>query len=143
MKWSTKTSKMPVEPPAVLLTDLAFNLVIFFVVLASTDPASGRKQDIPSGTKDKAAATQTDQNVEIVLTRTTVAVNGIVTPIADLAAKLTPMLAGKTKPEERMVVVKSDPDTPYSHWIRVTALVEQAGGLVALQLEESKEVVVP
>jgi biopolymer transport protein ExbD len=134
---------MPVEQPAVLLTDLAFNLVIFFVVCASTDPESGRRQDIPRGTKDPAAAAQTTQNVEVVLTRTTVAINGAVTPLDGLAAKLRPMLAGKTRPEERMVVVKSGRDTPYQHWILVTSLIEQAGGIVALQLEESREVVVP
>ncbi len=53
------------------------------------------------------------------------------------------MLAGKTKPEERMVVVRAAGDTPFGHWIRVTALIEQAGGLVALQVEESRDVVVP
>jgi biopolymer transport protein ExbD len=139
----SRRRKMPVEQPAVLLTDLAFNLVIFFVVCASTDPETGRRQDIPRGTKDPAAAAQTAQNVELVLTRTTVAVNGVVTPLNDLAAKLRPMLAGKTRPEERMVVIKSSKDTPYQHWILVTALTEQAGGIVALQMEESREVVVP
>ena len=143
MKLTGRTGKMPVEPPAILLTDLAFNLLIFFVVCASSDPSSGRKQDIPSGSKDQAAAEQTAQNVEVSLTPTTVEVNGIVTPLTDLAAKLTPMLAGKTKPEERMVVVKSRKDTPFSQWIRVTTLIEQAGGLVALQLEDSEEVVAP
>ncbi len=143
MKWTERTSKVPFEPPAILLTDLAFNLVIYFVVLASTDPSTGRKQDIPSGSKNEAVAAQTAENVEVSLTRTTVVVNGTLTPVDALVGKLTPMLAGKTKPEERMVVVKSLPDVPYSHWIRVTSLIEQAGGLVALQLEESGEAVVP
>ena len=56
MGFASRRKKMLVEPPAVLLTDLAFNLVIFFVVCASTDPQSGRKQDIPPGAKDSAQA---------------------------------------------------------------------------------------
>jgi biopolymer transport protein ExbD len=135
--------KMPMEPPAVLLTDLAFNLVIFFVVCASTDPESGRRQDIPRGAKDASATPQAAQNLEIMLTRTTAAINGVITPLADLPGKLQPALAGKIRPEERMVVLKSSKDTPYQHWIRVTAMIEQAGGIVALQLEETQEVVVP
>ena len=135
MKWSNRATKMPIEPPAILLTDLAFNLVIFFVVCASTDPESGRKQDIPSGKKDASPPAQTAQNVEITLTRDTVAINGDLTAMKDLLAKLTPLLAAKTTPAEKTVVVKSEPDTPFGHWIRVTALVEQAGGLVALQVE--------
>ena len=48
-------------------------------------------------------------------------------------------LAGKTRKEDLMVVLKSNKDTPYQHWIRVTGLIEQAGGIVALQLEETRE----
>ena len=58
MKFTRRSKKMLVEPPAVMLTDLAFNLVIFFVVCASTDPESGRKQEVPSSRKEESAAAQ-------------------------------------------------------------------------------------
>jgi biopolymer transport protein ExbD len=122
-----------------LLTDLAFNLLIFFVVCASTEPEKGRAQQVPSSSKD-AQTDQAAKNVEVSITRTTVAINGTDVPIADLHAKLQGMLAGKTKPEERIVVVRSTKDTPYSQWIRVTGLIEKAGGVITLQLEEEKEV---
>ena len=38
------------------------------------------------------------------------------------------------------MVVKSSPDTPYDHWINVTGLIEEAGGVITLQMEESQEV---
>ena len=139
----SQRKKHAYEPPAVLLTDLAFNLVIFFVVCASTDPESGRKQDIPRGTKDPAAATKSEQNVEVLLTRNSIEINGARTTLDEFTAKLAPMLAGKTQPQERMVVIKSNKDVPYHNWVRVTALIEQAGGVVALQIEEDREVVVP
>jgi biopolymer transport protein ExbD len=131
------------EPPAILLTDLAFNLVIFFVVCASMEPSSGRKQPIPRGSKDQTANTQSAQNVEVVLTRTTVAVNGAIVPVTDLQSRLQPMVSGKTRMEDRMIVVKSSKDTPYHRWITVTSAIEAAGGVVALQTEDSREVVVP
>jgi hypothetical protein len=53
------------------------------------------------------------------------------------------LLAGKSQPGDRIVVVKSAPDTPYSHWIFVTSVIEDAGGIVTLQIEEEREVQVP
>ena len=95
MKMPRKSRRI-FEPPAVLLTDLAFNLVIFFVVCASTEANNGRKQAIPRGTKDPTA-TAKDQNVEVELARTTLTVNGSLVPLEDLPAKLQPMLAGKKR----------------------------------------------
>ncbi len=122
-----------------LLTDLAFNLLIFFVVCASSEPEKGRPQQVPSASKDKATE-QKAQNIEVALTRTTVAVNGAVLPAENLVAKLKELLAGKTKPEDRIVILKSEKDTPYRIWIRVTSQIEDANGVVTLQLEEEKEV---
>ena len=122
-----------------LLTDMAFNLLIFFVVCASTSPDKGRAQQVPSSSKD-AQTEQSTKNIEVALTRTTVAVNGNDVPVADLHAKIRDLLVGKSKPEERIVVVRSTKDTPYVQWIRVTGLIEKAGGVITLQLEEEKEV---
>jgi biopolymer transport protein ExbD len=122
-----------------LLTDLAFNLLIFFVVCASIAPDKGRHQQMPSSSKDQ----QTEQkplNIEVEMDRTDVKVNGEKVPIEKLQEKLKTLLAGKVKPEERIVVVKADPITPYGWWIDVTGRIEQAGGVITLQLEEEREV---
>ena len=120
-----------------------FNLLIFFVVCASTEPETGRKQNISGGSKDKAANQQAEQNIEIYLTNVDASINGNITPLPDIPSKLKDMLKGKTKPEQRVVVVKTRKDTPYRHWIQVTSLIEEAGGVIAMQLEESKEVLKP
>ena len=123
-----------------LLTDLAFNLLIFFVVCASNEPETkGRPQQVPSADKDKTSDPKS-QNTEVKITRTTVSVNGTEVPMSELRAKIQSLLAGKNKPEERIVIVKSEKDTPYSQWIRVTGHIEEAGGVITLQLEDEKEV---
>ena len=124
-----------------LLTDLAFNLLIFFVVCASTaEDEKGRPQQMPSASKEKAAE-QKNTNIEVAIGRTDVKVNGEDVPPAQVRAKLATLLAGKTRPEDKIVVVKSAKDAPYSHWIKVTGAIEQAGGAITLQLEEEQEVV--
>lgn len=124
-----------------LLTDLAFNLLIFFVVCASSaEDEKGRPQQMPSASKEKSAPEQKNQNIEVAITRAAVSVNGEDVTVAELRGKLVGLLGNKTRPEDRIVVVKSAKDTPYSHWIRVTGAVEQAGGQITLQLEEEQVV---
>src|SRR5258707_6764090 len=140
MSKGKRKSGMLNEPPAIMLTDLAFNFLIFFVVCASTEPESGRKQSVPSGNKQEANAAQTELNIEVTLTRATASINGIKTELDDLPSKIQTMLTGKSKPEQRVVVVKTTKDTHYHHWIKVTGLIEQAGGIVAIEVEKHSEV---
>ncbi len=125
-----------------LLTDLAFNLLIFFVVLASNEAENrGRTQQVPSASKDEVKKEDV-QNIAVKVTRTTVAVNDEETPIENLVAKLTEKLTGKAAPDDRTVVVSLDNDTPYSTYIKVSGLIEQAGGIITLEVEDEKEVMV-
>ena len=130
------------EPPQVMLTDIAFNLLIFFVVIASTAPESGRKQNIPRSESEAKQLNSQAQNIEVALTRAGATINGTETRPAEFTGRLKTMLAGKAKPEDRIVLVKSTPDTPYDRWIEYTGLIEDAGGVVTLQIEENKTVTV-
>ena len=130
------------EPPAHATGDIAFNLIVFFLVCASIQPDSGRPQTLPSSETTEEESQETE-NIKVALTRSAVLLNGDVTPLHRLFARLRGLLEAKTKPDEKIVVVKSDADTPYSHWITVTSLIEDAGGVVTLQLEEEREVQIP
>jgi hypothetical protein len=57
--------------------------------------------------------------------------------------RLRRLLAAKSRSEDKIVVVKSSKDTPYHHWIDVTGKVEEAGGVITLQLEEERTIMVP
>ena len=134
-----RNSKLLVEPPSVATGDIAFNLIIFFLVCASTQPDSGRRQDLPrSETKQQQA--QQSKNIEIALSKNEILLNAQRIPEADLASRLKRDLAAKKRPEDRIVVVKSSKDTPYDRWISITGLIETAGGVVTLQLEEEQTV---
>jgi biopolymer transport protein ExbD len=122
-----------------LLTDMAFNLLIFFVVCASTEPDKGRAQQVPSASQEKQNE-QRPQNVKVELTRMAVKVNGAEVALKDLKAEIEKLISGKTKTEEKMVVVSSEKTTTYAFWIAVTGQIEQAGGIIILQLEDVTEV---
>src|SRR5689334_22683825 len=133
MKLRRNLNKMLIEPPSVATGDIAFNLLVFFLVCASTQPDSGRKQDIPRSDPQQQQQEQS-QNIEVALTRTTAAINGTIKPATQFLPDLRVLLAAKTKPEDKIVVVKSTKDTPYDHWILFTGLIGEAGGIVTLQM---------
>jgi biopolymer transport protein ExbD len=139
MKVRRSGNKMLIEPPSVATGDIAFNLLVFFLVCASTQPDAGRKQDIPRSDPQQQQ-TEQSQNVEVSLTRTTAAINGQIKGPQEFFNDLRLLLAAKTKPEDKVVVVKSTKDTSYDQWILYTGYIAEAGGIVTLQLEEEQTV---
>jgi biopolymer transport protein ExbD len=126
-----------------LLTDLAFNLLIFFVVCASSaQEQKGKPQQVPSTQGEKNSSETKPQNVEVAITRTTVSLNGAEVKVPELRAKVAALLANKPRPEDKIVEVKSAKDTPYYMWLQVTGAIEEAGGIVTLQVEVEKDVIV-
>lgn len=138
-----RLNKLLVEPAAVATGDIAFNLIIFFLVCASVQPDSGKRQDLPRSEPTKQKEEKT-QNIELALSRTkqVVSVNGDPVKIDELPARLRRLLEGKRRPEDRVVVVKSKPDVPYDHWIAVTTLVQDLGASITIQREEERTVTV-
>ena len=134
-----RENKLMIEPPSVATGDIAFNLLVFFLVCASSSPDRGRKQDIPRSDPQQQQ-TEQSQNIEVALTRTTMSINGKVTPQVEFGPTLKGMLAAKTTPEDKVVVVKSTGDVPYHVWIAATGVIGEAGGIVTLQLEEEQTV---
>ena len=132
-----KRRKLLVEPPTSAAPDIAFILIVFFLVCASVQPDTGRQQDIPRS-EDNPDQTQQSQNLEISLTEKTVIINGSLVPMGNLKIKITQLLAGKEKESDRVVIVKSDGNTTYQRWIRATSAIEQAGGIITLQMEQEE-----
>lgn len=136
-----RRTKILVEPPSHATGDIAFNLIVFFLVCASVQPDSGRQQTLPSS--ETVEESKQTENIEVAISRSAVIINGDVTLKEKLFPRMKALLAGKSQPDEKVVVVKSDADTPYNQWILVTSLIEDAGGVVTLQMEEEREVQVP
>jgi biopolymer transport protein ExbD len=140
MKIRTRRNNLLIEPPASATGDIAFNLIVFFLVCASIQPDGGRTQTLPRS--EEIEQEQKLENIEIQLSRNvkTVTLNGDPVRTQELVPRLRKMLASKTKDEDRVVIVKSKPDTMYLHWIEVTGMIEDAGGIITIQTEEEREV---
>lgn len=138
-----RSTQLLTEPGSGAQADIAFNLIVFFLVCASIQPDSGRPQEIPRSEQAEQQK-QEMENIEVAITGNPVAVsvNGDTIRTKQLLPKLTSLLRNKPRPADRVVIVKSKSDTPYYHWIDVTAVIEKAGGLVTIQREEEQTITV-
>lgn len=137
-----RNRKLLVDPPEAATGDIAFILIVFFLVCASVQPDQGREQNLPRSEEQEEKKNQT-KNPTVLIKRGEVDVNDQRIKLAELPLKMSELLRGKERPEDRIVVVKSAKDTPYHFWIQITGQIEQAGGVITLQIEEEREVQVP
>ncbi len=123
-----------------LLTDLAFNLLIFFVVCAATGSDKGRPQPFASPKDDKKNLPDPKhaQTHEVYIDRTSVKLDGTEIPETELKTKLASFLTGKTADQDRLVEFESSPDTPYERWVKFATVIEKANGIIILRLSRSK-----
>lgn len=138
-----RSTKLLVDVPAVASGDIAFNLIVFFLVCASTQPDTGRSQILPKSEQTQQQQQQQDEHLTVELKRNAVLINGDPVKTTEIKARVKAKLSGKSRPEDRVVIVKSADDVPYHAWIEVTSQIEDAGGIITLQLEEERTVDVP
>ena len=130
--------KYLVEMPTSAMNDIAFILIVFFLVCASVEPEDGRSQVIPRSEKNEEQ--QASQTTEVGLTPATVTIDGTPYRLNEFQSRIRQILAQKKTEAERVVVLKSQADVPYEHWIGMTGIIERAGGVVTLLLEEEQTV---
>lgn len=134
-----RRTKLLLEPPATATSDIAFILIVFFLVCASVEPDKGRAQVLPRSEPEKEKEKQS-QNLEVELTRNAVILNGNPMTPERFVKTIGLKLADKTRDADKIVAVKSRKEVPYSHWMNITGLIEDAGGVITLQIEEEQTV---
>ncbi|MGD1979208.1 MAG: biopolymer transporter ExbD [Akkermansiaceae bacterium] len=132
-----KRTKLLVDPPASASSDIAFILIIFFLVCAAVQPESGIAQVLPK-TEEKTEKREQSKNLEVSITRSSIVLNGSPLQLPEFTSRLTKALAEKEREADRIVTVKSAPDTPYPLWIEVSQVIEKAGGVLTLELEADR-----
>ena len=132
-----KRGKLLVDPPASASSDIAFILIIFFLVCAAVQPETGIAQVLPK-TEEKNDKQDQSKNLEVSITPTSIVLNGSPLKLPAFTQRLTAALSKKTRDADRIVTVKSDPNTPYPIWIKVSQVIEQAGGILTLELESDR-----
>ncbi len=134
-----KRGKMLVDPPDCATADIAFTLIIFFLVCAAVQPETGMSQALPK-TEEKSEKRAQSQNPEVSITPSGIVLNGNPLQLPEFTRRIAIELKSKTREADRIVVVKSAPDTSYPTWIGVSRAIESAGGILTLELESERTI---
>ena len=122
-------------------SDIAFILIVFFLVCASVQPDTGRSQTIPRVEPDTENQPRS-KTIEVSVTKGAVVLNGQIVNVDSIPEEIRSLLRGLERPEDRIVLVKSSPDTPYERWIDVTSAIGESGGIATLQMEENSTITI-
>ena len=131
--------KLLVDPPACASSDIAFTLIIFFLVCAAVQPETGMSQLLPK-TEEKSEKRDQSQNIEVSITPTSIVLNGSPLQLPEFTQRIAAALKSKTREADRIVVVKSAPETPYPIWIEVSNAIDKAGGILTLEIESEQTI---
>ena len=130
-----KRRKLEVVPPYVAMADIAFNLVLFFLILAKTQDDS-HIQWTP--VKDVGAKQVSNAKVSITVDRDNkVYLNGQQIGIREMADRVGQELGDKPA-SERTVLLKIDRNTLAATFEPIMEAVSQAGGEVVHVIEEER-----
>jgi biopolymer transport protein ExbD len=128
-----KRRKLDVIPPYVSMADIAFNLVLFFLIMAKTQDDSHIQWE-PA--KDIGAKQVANAKVSIIVDRDNkVYLNGQIVGLREMTDKVALEL-GDRPPNERTVLLKIHKDTLAATFEPIMEAVSNAGGEVVHVIEE-------
>ena len=113
-------------------SDIAFLMIIFFILTTTFVRTAGSKLTIPSGTADEEQKEQKQLTVNLDGSRIFYGEDNVEMSIDELRAKLFNENLAARAENERTVIVDSSADVPYEHYYRVLMAISRAGGVVAL-----------
>lgn len=131
-----KRRKLDVVPPYVSMADIAFNLVLFFLILAKTQDDSHLQWE-PA----KETGTRQFSNAKVSITvdkDNKVYLNGEEVGTRGLATRVNELL-GDLPPADRIVLLKIHKETLASTFNPIMEAVSEAGGEVVHVLEEEQK----
>lgn len=123
--------------PFITLADIAWQIIIFFLVGATFVQNWTMKVTLPSAT---AAPEKTiGRTVRVEAGAETLTVNGMSVPLGDLELQLTGLLAGAATDDQRAVVVVASDDLTFQRHADIMYAIQQARGVVLISEEQRDE----
>jgi biopolymer transport protein ExbD len=135
MRSRRKVLKKAPDIPIASFSDLAFLLIIFFVLTASFNKARGFVSDLPSG----QVAQQQDQRGEmptVVIDPGAIRLNDTAVTMDELRKRLLGLnLGARTNAAARIVILESTAGVDYQSYFETMSAIANAKGIVAIVKE--------
>ncbi len=120
--------------PVITLADIAWQIIIFFLVASTFARNDVFLLDLPGTTKQPQG--QQPEPILVVAGSDSLTVNGAEVAAADLQAELQKLLQDKKTELERSVVLTGKEDLTYQQHLDLMYTVQKAGGYLVLTVEE-------
>lgn len=134
-KYSKEKKHRSGEIPTGSFSDIAFLLIIYFLVATTLVKVKTIAADLPSG--EKSSQTQSDKTPIVNLRGTDIFFNDKKTSVEDLNQSLADMKLGEKDPAKRVIMLESTQGTPYENYFQALAAISAHQGVVAI-VEDDK-----
>lgn len=128
-----KSRRDDADPPVGSFSDIAFLLIIFFILVTSLSSLTGLKTEMPSAEKSETPPVKTPT---VAISEGRMLFNDETMTLDLLRVRLATLgLAGKTG-EEKVVLLEATGRVAYQDYYPVMAAISAAGGVVGILQED-------
>ena len=133
MPFVRRKEKRELEIPTDSVSDIAFLLIIFFILTTTMSKLTGFTAELPSGAAAQQQAAKTDAKTPTVqITNGKLLFNEQEVSMAALQERLLDLQLAKKQGEERVVMLEAAGKVDYQTYYETMALISAAGGIVAI-----------
>lgn len=134
MRKRIKKERPEPEVPTSALSDIAFLLIIFFIVATTLAATTGIVADMPSGERSEETETQ-EQTPIVNLADGVLRFNETPMDLATMEKQLLALSLHDKQGEEKIVMLEVTGRAEYQQYFEILAAISNAGGIVALVSE--------
>lgn len=120
-------SKPQPEIPTASMADIAFLLIIFFLVTTNFIKEKGMLMDLPNTDKDQQTAESKKKNVELFVSAKRFTINGAEVPEEELLQRLNKELEAAQSESDRVVILRCDRDASYERFVLAEDILQRTG----------------
>lgn len=118
------------------LSDIAFLLIIFFILATSIQRITGFETDLPSGKRDQQTQKADDKTPTVGLKDGRITFNEADVSLNELRRKLTALRLAERSEERRVILLDAAPDVGYQSYFEVMATITAANGVIGILTED-------
>ncbi|MDP6630993.1 MAG: biopolymer transporter ExbD [Kiritimatiellia bacterium] len=135
MAFKARKSKKDVPIPLDSFSDIAFLLIIFFILTTSIEKLVGFSTELPTG-KATAQKQETAKTPTVVLKAGGALFNDQSVTLDQLTHRLGALELGEKEDAERVVLLDAGKDVDYQLYFEVMSLITDANGVIGILTEE-------
>jgi len=135
MAFALKKKQRDLALPLDSFSDIAFLLIIFFILTTQIQKMTGITTELPSGEK-QTEQKQAQKTPTVALHGGTIRLNESSMSLGQLAAELKGMNLGAKEPAQRVVLLESAKDVDYQRYFEVMAAITAANGVIGIMTED-------